>query len=250
MPEILGVRIAVSSYAETADKCISWAEANESRTVIFANVHVVMEACDNPEFRALLNSADMINPDGMPLVWALKALGVRHATRVYGPDATEVLLGRARDEKVRVGFYGGSPSTLKTLIDIVRQRYEGIEIAFAMSPPFRPLNVDEDDEVVQKIIESKTQILFVGLGCPRQERWLMEHRHRIPAVMLAVGAAFDFIARTKPQAPRWMMRNGLEWIFRLATEPRRLAGRYLKHNPRFVALFFHQWMKFGVLRNP
>lgn len=250
MPEILGVKIAVSNYVETADKCISWAKSNESRTVIFANVHVVMEACDHPEFRALLNSADIVNPDGMPLVWALKALGISHATRVYGPDATEVLLGRARDAKVRVGFYGGSPSTLKTLIEIVHQRYEGIEIAFAMSPPFRPLNADEDAEVVREIIKSGAQILFVGLGCPKQEQWVMEHYHRIPAVMLAVGAAFDFIANTKPQAPRWMMRNGLEWVFRFATEPRRLAGRYLKHNPRFVALFFHQWMRFGVARNP
>ena len=249
MPEILGVAIAVSNYAETADKCISWAESNESRTVIFANVHVIMQARDNPRFRALLNAADIVNPDGMPLVWALKALGSRHATRVYGPDATEHLLERARKAKMRVGFYGGSAATLNTLVEVVRQRYEDIEISFMMSPPFRPLDEEEDARVVQQIIDSGTQLLFVGLGCPKQEQWIMDHYHRIPAVMLAVGAAFDFMANTKPQAPRWMMRNGLEWLFRLATEPRRLAGRYLKNNPRFVALFFYQWMRIGALRS-
>jgi N-acetylglucosaminyldiphosphoundecaprenol N-acetyl-beta-D-mannosaminyltransferase len=248
MPEILGVRIAVTNYAETAEKCVDWARSGQSRTVIFANVHVVMEACDNPAFRSKLNAADMVNPDGMPLVWALKALGIRQASRVYGPDAMQVLLGKATESNLRVGFYGGSPATLAKLVDTVRETYPGVEIAFTMSPPFRPLTRDEDEEVVRQIKESGTQILFVGLGCPKQEHWLMEHQSRIPAVMLAVGAAFDFLANTKPQAPRWMMRNGLEWVFRLATEPRRLAGRYLKHNPRFVALFLHQWMRLGAVR--
>ena len=243
------MNIAVSNYIETADKCVQWAEDHESRTVVFANVHVVMEAYDDENFRRLLNSADLVNPDGMPLVWALRAIGMGEATRVYGPDATEYLLGRARDAKLRVGFYGGSPSTLKTLIEEVHRRYKDIEIAYTMSPPFRPLSAEEDARIVSEIVESGTQLLFVGLGCPKQEEWIMDHCRRVPAVMLAVGAAFDFLANTKPQAPRWMMNHGLEWIFRLATEPGRLAGRYLKHNPRFVALFFCQWIKFAALRN-
>jgi N-acetylglucosaminyldiphosphoundecaprenol N-acetyl-beta-D-mannosaminyltransferase len=245
MREILGVKIAASSYEETAAKSVAWTKGGESRAVIFANVHVLMEAFDDATFRAKLNAADMVNPDGMPLVWALRAMGERDATRVYGPDATEVLLHAAQDSGTPVGFYGGSEATLTRLVAEVRRQCPELEIAFAMSPPFRPLEAAEDEEITSRICDSGTRMLFVGLGCPKQEHWIMEHRGRIPAVMLGVGAAFDFRAGSKRQAPRWMMRNGLEWMFRFASEPRRLAGRYLKHNPRFVALFLYQWMKRG-----
>ncbi len=245
MREILGVKIAASSYRETAEKSVAWAKQGESRAVFFANVHVLMEGFDDAAFRAELNAADMVNPDGMPLVWALRAMGESDATRVYGPDATEVLLRAAEESDVPVGFYGGSAATLAILTAEVRRRYPILQIAFTMSPPFRALDATEDEEITKRISDSGARMLFVGLGCPKQERWIMEHRGRIPAVMLGVGAAFDFLAGSKPQAPRWMMRNGLEWAFRLASEPRRLAGRYLKHNPRFVALLLHQWMKGG-----
>jgi N-acetylglucosaminyldiphosphoundecaprenol N-acetyl-beta-D-mannosaminyltransferase len=243
MREILGVKIAASSYEETAVQIVAWTKRRESRAVFFANVHVVMEAFDDQSFRAKLNAADMVNPDGMPLVWALRAMGERDATRVYGPDATQVLLDAAQASAIPVAFYGGSDETLAKLIAEVRRRYPALQIVFTMSPPFRPLEVDEDEEITRRISNSGARVVFVGLGCPKQEHWIMEHRGRIPAVMLGVGAAFDFLAGSKRQAPRWMMRNGLEWAFRLASEPRRLAGRYLKHNPRFVALFLLQRMK-------
>jgi len=243
MREILGIKISSSSYAETAAKSIVWTKQGESRAIIFANVHVLMEAFDDATFRAKLNAADMVNPDGMPLVWALRAMGERNPTRVYGPDATRVLLHAAQNSGIPVGFYGGSDATLARLVAEVRRRYPELEIAFTMSPPFRPLEAAEDEEITRRISESGARMLFVGLGCPKQEHWIMEHRGRIPAVMLGVGAAFDFLAGSKRQAPRWMMRNGLEWVFRFASEPRRLAGRYLKHNPRFVALFLYQWIK-------
>jgi N-acetylglucosaminyldiphosphoundecaprenol N-acetyl-beta-D-mannosaminyltransferase len=243
MREILGVEIAASSYEETAAKSVAWTKRGESRAVVFANVHVLMEAFDDATFRAKLNAADMVNPDGMPLVWALRAMGERNATRVYGPDATQVLLRAAQDSGIRVGFYGGSEATLTRLVAEVQRRYPELEIAFTMSPPFRPLEATEDEEITRRICDSGARMLFVGLGCPKQEHWIMQHRGRIPAVMFGVGAAFDFLAGSKRQAPRWMMRNGLEWVFRLVSEPRRLAGRYLKHNPRFVALFLRQWIK-------
>jgi N-acetylglucosaminyldiphosphoundecaprenol N-acetyl-beta-D-mannosaminyltransferase len=243
MREILGVKIAASNYGWAAEKIVAWGQRGESRAVIFANVHVLMEAFDDGTFRAKLNAADMVNPDGMPLVWALRAMGERDATRVYGPDATEVLLHAAQDSGTPVGFYGGSETTLTRLVAEVRRRCPELEIAFTMSPPFRHLEAAEDEEITRRICDSGAQLLFVGLGCPKQEHWIMEHRGRIPAVMLGVGAAFDFLGGSKRQAPRWMMRNGLEWVFRLASEPRRLAGRYLKHNPRFVALFLYQRMK-------
>jgi N-acetylglucosaminyldiphosphoundecaprenol N-acetyl-beta-D-mannosaminyltransferase len=241
--EILGVGVAVTTYEEIIAKCVEWAMARESRAVVFANVHVLMEAHDDLSLFAQLNSADVVNPDGMPLVWALRAMGEWCASRVYGPDATEALLREAEVAHIPVGFYGGSESTLSMLMTVLRQRYPQLEIAFSMSPPFRALTVSEDEHVVREVAASGVRLLFIGLGCPKQERWIMEHRGRIPSVMLGVGAAFDFIAGSKPQAPRWMMRSGLEWLFRFASEPRRLGSRYLKTNPRFVGLFLRDLLK-------
>jgi N-acetylglucosaminyldiphosphoundecaprenol N-acetyl-beta-D-mannosaminyltransferase len=242
MPSILKVNVDDSSYDEVVRRCNAWAEMGGPRTVFFANVHMLMEAHDKSAFRLKLNTADMINPDGMPLVWALRALGARKARRVYGPDATEALLRDAQKSGLPIGFYGGSEAALARLLDEVNKDYPGVRIVFSMSPPFRPLSETEDRRVCQEITDSGARLLFVGLGCPKQEEWIIDHRDRVPVVMLGVGAAFDFLSRSKPQAPRWMMRNGLEWLFRLASEPRRLAVRYLKHNPRFLALFLFQWM--------
>ena len=247
MPNILGVNITVSSYDKVVDMCTTWANAGESHSVFFANVHMIMEAHDSPAFRVKLNTADMVNPDGMPLVWALRVLRQRDARRVYGPDATEALLHAAQELQIPVGFYGGAVGTLAQLLSEVERRYPGIRIVFTMSPPFRPISEAEDESIVQQIADSGARFLFVGLGCPKQEGWIIDHRDRIPAVMLGVGAAFDFLAGSKPQAPRWMMRSGVEWIFRLASEPRRLGSRYLKHNPRFVALFLIQSLKRDML---
>ena len=239
---ILGVDVAVSSYEETVERSLGWAAAQDSRAVIFANVHVVMEAYDDPDFLERLNRADMVNPDGMPLVWALRALGESRAQRVYGPDATIVMLAAAEDAGVPVGFYGASDEVLEKLFQTVRRQYPKLRIVFLESPEFRPLTFEEDDAAVARLTLSGARVLFVGLGCPKQENWIMDHLGRIPAVMFGVGAAFDFIAGTKPQAPRWMMHSGLEWVFRFASEPRRLARRYLKHNPRFVVFFLRQLM--------
>jgi N-acetylglucosaminyldiphosphoundecaprenol N-acetyl-beta-D-mannosaminyltransferase len=170
------------------------------------------------------------------------------ATRVYGPDLTPHLLNAAEEEGIPVGFYGGSPQVLKRLIEVVLERYSRLRVAYAWSPPFRPLGPEEDQRVTDEINGSGARILFVGLNTPKQDLWMAHHRGRIPAVMLGVGAAFDFLAGSKPQAPRWMMRAGLEWLFRLATEPRRLWRRYLYQNPRFVLLFLMQLL--GLKRFP
>jgi N-acetylglucosaminyldiphosphoundecaprenol N-acetyl-beta-D-mannosaminyltransferase len=237
---ILGVNVAVSSYAETVAQALAWAENGESRTLIFANVHVIMEAWDDPDLREMINHVDLVGPDGVPLVWSLKALGEKSASRVYGPDATVAMLAAAEQGGVPVGFYGSSPQVIEALVGVVGRRHPALPIVFAESPPFRVLTPEEDADVVERITASGAHILFVGLGCPKQEIWVMNHVGRIPAVMFAVGAAFDFIAGTKAQAPRWVMRSGMEWAFRFATEPRRLARRYLRHNPRYVAFFLRQ----------
>jgi N-acetylglucosaminyldiphosphoundecaprenol N-acetyl-beta-D-mannosaminyltransferase len=237
---ILGVNVAVSSYDEAVQRALVWAGGRESRALFFAAVHMIMEAVDDPAFLARLNRADGIFSDGMPLAWALRALGERAAQRLCGPDFTTAMLAAAEKAGVAVGFYGGSQSVLDSLLVAVRLRHPNLHVAFAESPPFRTLTREEDLAVVDRIVSSQARLLFVGLGCPKQENWIMEHMGRVPAVMLGVGAAFDFIAGSKRRAPRWMMRCGLEWGFRLASEPRRLAVRYLKHNPRFVLKFFGQ----------
>lgn len=235
--EILGMRVDATTYPDAIDRVLRWAEAGGARTVGVATVNNVMESHDDPSFRDVMNDCDLVTPDGVPLVWALKLLGVGDATRVYGPELTPRLLARAARDAVPVGFYGGSPEVIDALRDVAAERWPELRIAYAYSPPFRRLDDGEDDEIVKAILASGARILFVGLGCPKQERWMRAHRDRLPIVQLGVGAAFDFLAGTKRQAPAIMQRAGLEWLFRLATEPRRLWKRYLRHNPRFVALF-------------
>jgi N-acetylglucosaminyldiphosphoundecaprenol N-acetyl-beta-D-mannosaminyltransferase len=184
-----------------------------------------------------MNAADLVTPDGMPLVWGLRLLGHRCASRVYGPDLMPLALEMAASNGFRVGLYGGSPDALNRLRRVASNRFPNLEVSYAYSPPFRPLTADEDERIVDEINGSGATILFIGLSTPKQEYWMAEHKGRIPAVMIGVGAAFDFLAGAKRQAPRWMMRIGMEWFFRLLTEPRRLWKRYLKHNPRFVVLF-------------
>lgn len=237
---ILGTRADATSYPDAVARVLGWARAAESRYVAVATVHQVMEGYDSPEFRQIMNEADLVTPDGMPLVWGLRLLGVRPATRVYGPDLTPAVLEAAEREGVPVGFYGGSEAVLKRLLEALRRRFPALKVAYAWAPPFRPLTPEEDAAVVATIADSGARILFIGLGAPKQERWMAAHRGRVPAAMLGVGAAFDFLAGTKPQAPRWMMAAGLEWLFRLVCEPRRLWRRYAKHNPRFVTLFAMQ----------
>jgi len=240
---IVGMRVDATSYSDAAKRITEWSQRGESRYVCVAAVNNVMAAHDQPSFRVAMNDADLVTPDGMPLVWGLRRMGVDDATRVYGPDLTPVLLSRASDAGIPVGFYGGTPEVLEALVERVHHRWPDLDVAYAWSPPFRDLTREEDDRVVRQIQESGTRMLFVGIGCPRQEIWMHSHRGQIDAVMLGVGAAFDFMAGVKKQAPGLMQRTGTEWLFRLATEPRRLWRRYLRQNPRFVALFGAQLLK-------
>ncbi|MBI4729856.1 MAG: WecB/TagA/CpsF family glycosyltransferase [Acidobacteria bacterium] len=237
---ILGVRLDVTSYADATARIVGWARAGESRAVSAITVHTVMEARADPSARDDLETADLVTPDGMPLVWGLRLLGAREATRVYGPDLTLAVCGEAARRGVPIGLYGGTPVVRERLAERLRARFPGLAIAYAWSPPFRELSEEEDRVAMAAIEASGARVLFVGLGSPKQDRWAAAHRGRLPAVMVAVGAAFDFLSGAKRQAPRWMMPLGLEWAFRLASEPRRLWRRYLVHNPRFVALFARQ----------
>jgi len=242
---IVGTRVDATSYPDAAARIIGWAEAGESRYVCVCTVHMVMEGHDDPSFQAIVNAADLVTPDGMPLVWALRLLGVPGATRVYGPALTPIVCEHAARAGVPVGFYGGTPDVLEELRKRLTARFPGLQIPYAFSPPFRPPTPEEEQRTIEEIHAAGVRIVFVGLGCPKQERWMARHRGRLQAVMVGVGAAFDFIAGRKRQAPPWMQQAGLEWAFRLATEPRRLWRRYLYHNPRFVTLFGLQLLRAG-----
>ncbi|HEX4231935.1 MAG TPA: WecB/TagA/CpsF family glycosyltransferase [Bryobacteraceae bacterium] len=241
---ILGMRVDKTSYSQAAELICTWAAVDSSRYVCIATVNNVMESFDSRDFRRVMNESDLVTPDGMPLVWGLMLLGKKGATRVYGPDLTPEVLSQAERHRIPVGFYGGSPSTLVRLRHVIANRFPTLEIAYSYSPPFRPLSQQEDQAVVEAINSSGAKILFIGLNTPKQDFWMAAHRNRVAAVMVGVGAAFDFLAGSKRQAPRWMMRFGLEWLFRLITEPKRLWKRYLKHNPRFIALFGMQLLGF------
>jgi N-acetylglucosaminyldiphosphoundecaprenol N-acetyl-beta-D-mannosaminyltransferase len=240
---VLGMRTDSTSYSDAVARVLAWASTRQSRYVCVANVHVTMETHDSAEFREVVNGADLVTPDGMPLVWALRLFGLSDATQVRGPSLTLDILKRAAAENVPVGFYGGTPEVLKLLVEICQRRFPGLRIVYAYAPPFRALSSEEDATIVQEMNASGAAILFVGLGCPKQERWMALHRGLVNAVMLGVGAAFDFLSGVKPEAPGWMQRAGLEWLFRLATEPRRLWWRYAYHNPRFVVLLTGQYLK-------
>jgi N-acetylglucosaminyldiphosphoundecaprenol N-acetyl-beta-D-mannosaminyltransferase len=233
---ILGMRVDATSYDDATQRILDWAEARESRYVCIATVNNVMEAHDDASFLRVMNDADLTTPDGMPLVWGLRMLGLP-ATRVYGPDLTPLLLAAAAARGIPVGFFGGAPDVLAELVDRSIARFPGLEVAYAWSPPFRELSAEEEARVTEEITSSGARILLVGLGCPKQERWMHGRRGPLPCTMVGVGAAFDFIAGRKRQAPPALQRIGLEWLFRLVTEPRRLWRRYLRHNPRFVVLF-------------
>lgn len=240
---ILGMRVDATSYERAAYQVVDWADRHESRYVCISTVHMVMEAHDQPAYQRIVNAADLVTSDGMPLVWGLKALGVASASRVYGPTLTPIVCQAAAGAGIPVGFYGGSSDVVDRMVEELERRFSRLKVVYRHSPPFRQLTAEEEASELEEMRASGARILFVGLGCPKQERWMAAHRGQLDAVMLGVGAAFDFLAGNKRQAPALVQQLGLEWLFRLATEPRRLWKRYLYNNPRFVILFVAQLVR-------
>jgi N-acetylglucosaminyldiphosphoundecaprenol N-acetyl-beta-D-mannosaminyltransferase len=210
--------------------------------VCFATVHMVMEAYDDPEFAGKVNAADMIVTDGMPIVWMQKRQGKTVASRVRANDLMIALAAYAEKKGLTVGFYGGTQEVIDAILERTRRDFPALRVTYAYSPPFRPLTRQEDDRIVMEINATAPDILFMGLGCPKQENWMADHRTKLRAVMLGVGASFDFFAGNVKESPAWLGRLGLEWLFRLSQEPKRLWRRYLILNPRFMWLAFRQLM--------
>ena len=233
---VLGLRVNAVQIPEVLQEIKRWIEEREvSRIVAVANTHVVMESQQDASFKKLINSADLCVPDGMPLIWCGRLRGHPLRRRVYGPELMFTFCRETSAKGVRHFFYGGDPDVLDQLVNRLQQSCPGIQIAGAYSPPFRPLTREEDDEVMEKINHARPDVLGVGLGCPKQERWMHDHRQRLKvAVMVGVGQAFDLLSGRKKPAPAWMSESGLEWFFRLTQEPRRLWRRYLVYNTKFI----------------
>ncbi|WP_239022726.1 WecB/TagA/CpsF family glycosyltransferase [Pseudoalteromonas distincta] len=215
--------------------------------VCVSNVHMCIETLDSNEFKQVVNNADLVIPDGKPLSWAQKFLGFKEAKQVRGQDIMNALCAASGEERLNIGFYGGSSDELlSTVKRKMIETYPDIRISYAYSPPFRPLTLEEDEQVVEDINNANVNVLFVGIGCPKQERWMAGHKDKLNCVMLGVGAAYDFIAGSKKHAPRWVQKIGMEWLFRLCSEPKRLWRRYLSTNPRFIWHFGKQYFKYLI----
>lgn len=240
---ILGVRIDCTDYDTAVARIISWAAEPRGRMVCASNAHMVMQAHDDAEFARILSESDLVVADGMSLVAALRLLGLRQAQRVYGPELALRVCRRAAAEGLPIGLYGVTDEELAKVAAHLQSRFPGLQINCRLAPPYRPLTEAEDAAYTKAIIESGCRILLVGIGCPKQEKWMYAHLERIPAVMLGVGASFDFYSGRVRQAPPWMQRFGLEWFFRLCMEPKRLWRRYVIQNPRFVFFFLGQWLR-------
>jgi len=235
--KVLGVNVAAVQIGDVISQMDRWIEEKSyGHYIAVTNTHVVTESWLNPGYRSVLNTADFVVPDGMPLVWLGRINGYPLKRRVYGPELMETFF-KTMGEKHTHFIYGGSPGIPEKLMERLSESYPGARFAGSYSPPFRELTEEEDSEVVDMINDLEPDVVWVGLGAPKQEKWMHDHRNslRVP-LMVGVGAAFDFLAGVKSQAPSVFRENGFEWLWRLMSEPRRLWRRYLLYGPLFVSL--------------
>lgn len=231
---VIGAPIDSLNWSQALSRLAGWAARRESRYVCICNAHSVVTARQDPAFAKVIHEADMATPDGAPVAWLMRKLGVADQERINGPDLMWRYCAEAAQRDESIYLYGGMPDTLVILQRTLISQFPGLQIAGAYSPPYRQLTAGEDASVVETINASGAGSVWVSLGCPKQEKWMADHRGRINAVMVGVGAAFDYHAGTIQRAPLWMQRNGLEWLHRLCSEPRRLWKRYLVTNTQFI----------------
>ncbi len=238
---ILGVGINAITLSQVLNQISTWIETQSQHYISVCTVHTVMECQQSKTMRQAVNEAALATPDGMPLVWLGKWHSQVEVTRVYGPDLMLALCQLSVERTYTHYFYGGADGIPKLLARRLSQRFPGLKVAGVYSPPFRPLTVAEDAKIIEQINQSEADIVWVGLGTPKQDLWMAAHRHQLTApILIGIGAAFDFHTGRIPQAPHWMQRTGLEWLFRLWQEPGRLWYRYLIYNPLFILLILAQ----------
>lgn len=248
---LLSIPIGAISFDEQISLIIEWARLRQSKMVCLANVHMLIEAYWNEKFASILKKADLISSDGMPLVWMLKLMGVYNQDRVAGMDVFLQLCQLTPECGVSIFFLGSEPQVLKKIEEKIKLEFPKIQIAGMESLPFRPLTVAEDTDLIERINNSGAGVLLVCLGCPKQETWIAHHQDKVKAVMIGVGAVFPVYAGIHKRAPLYIRELGLEWLYRLIQEPKRLWHRYLKTMPLFVYLAFKQLIQyyFGSVKN-
>jgi N-acetylglucosaminyldiphosphoundecaprenol N-acetyl-beta-D-mannosaminyltransferase len=248
---IFGIGISVTDYTEACASIIDAARARRSYAVSALATHGLTEAARDSEFGELVNSIELVTPDGQPVRWAMNILhGTALSERVYGPDLVAAVCATAALEGMSVYLFGSTADTCRAVAGELPRRYPGLRIAGVQPDRFREATAGEDAEDVERIRASGADIILVGRGCPRQERWVALHRGLLPVPMLAVGAAFDYIAGNITRPPRWMQRAGLEWLFRLVQEPRRLFRRYVVHNSLFVLMLAREVLQKSAVASP
>jgi exopolysaccharide biosynthesis WecB/TagA/CpsF family protein len=241
--DVAGVLVSQTSYFDATRAVVAAALERRALVAAATSVHGISQAALDPNFREILNSFDLITPDGQPVRWALNLLhGAGVPERVYGPTLMRWICQAAADQGLGVYFYGGRPQVLPRLAERLRAEIPDLRIAGSCSPPFRALSASEDAVIVRNIRDSGASIVFVGLGCPAQERWAFAHREVLGVPLVCVGAAFDFLSGSLVMAPAWMQRRGLEWAFRLSREPARLWRRYAVAIPVFVFFVARQFL--------
>jgi N-acetylglucosaminyldiphosphoundecaprenol N-acetyl-beta-D-mannosaminyltransferase len=245
---VLGFSIAANPFAEQIDLIMNWGQQRLSRVVCVANVHMLMEARWNDTFANVLHHADLLTPDGMPLVWSLNLLRKSTHDRVAGIYILREVCERASQTGLPVYFLGTDAKTLAKMRQRLNQEYPDLKIAGMEPLPFRPLTPEEDDEVVKAIHDSQAGVVFIALGCPKQEMWMYQHRNKIKAAMVGIGGVFPIYAGIKKHAPEWVQASGLEWFYRLLQEPGRLWQRYFKTIPPFLYLSAKQVFKTRLKR--
>lgn len=241
---IFGVNYSATDYEEASTLLVEQAKQRNSYSCSALAVHGLIEAYKDKDFMAAVQNIDLVVPDGQPIKWALNSFhGLNLKDRVYGPELTLHVLAKADKENLNVYLYGSKADTLIKLSDFIKSTFPNIRISGTHPDRFREATDLEDYDDITKINNSGAHIVLVGRGCPRQEKWVSSHKGKVNAVMMAVGAAFDFHAKNVKQAPKWMQKNGLEWLFRLIQEPGRLWKRYLTTNTLFILLFIKQKLK-------
>jgi N-acetylglucosaminyldiphosphoundecaprenol N-acetyl-beta-D-mannosaminyltransferase len=241
--DVLGIGISAIDMDQALETIDDWITTGAHQYVCVTGVHGVMESQRDDGLRRIHNEAGLVTPEGMPLVWLSRWYGWRRTSRVYGPDLLLAVCERSMTTGYRHFFYGGQQAVADRLVSRLERRFPGLSVAGTYAPAFHELRVEEREDVVRRINDAGADIVWVGLGTPKQERWMAERVGRLDAaVLIGIGSAFDLHAGLKRQAPGWMRRNGLEWLFRLSMEPRRLGRRYLRENPAFVWLTMrHLW---------
>ena len=240
---VIGFPVTAEAFDTQVDTMLAWAHQRLSKAVCVANVHMLVEAKCNQGFARVLHRADMLTPDGMPLVWVTSRLRKQRQDRVAGMDIMLSLCEKAAHENISVFFLGSTPDVLWNMEQRLKREYPNLNVVGMESPPFRPLTREEDDALVERINSSGAGSVLVSLGCPKQEWWMYNHKGRVKAVMVGLGGVFPIFAGEKKWAPVWVQKNGLEWLYRLVQEPRRLWKRYAKTVPLFLLLAFKQLVK-------